>query len=59
MNAGGNGVADAVLQDGVKPTKNVTLVPVQMHFHVGSEHMIEGGFVRFSECPLVYPIISG
>eukprot|EP00892_Ulva_mutabilis_P008668 jgi/Ulvmu1/6173/UM028_0029.1 len=42
--AGGTGVAAALLGNGQQPTRNVSLVPVQMHFHTGSEHMVNGMF---------------
>ena len=40
--AGGNGIADVVLDPSIEPDRMVKVVPIQLHWHVTSEHAWDG-----------------
>lgn len=40
--AGGNGIADVILDPTVKPDRMVKMIPIQLHWHETSEHSWDG-----------------
>lgn len=63
--AGGNGVMDVVLDPAVQSDRKVKMIPIQLHWHVTSEHAWDGMLVRFipySMCarqPSAEPCVTG
>ena len=53
--AGGTGLRDALLNPSATPDREVSMIPVQMHWHVTSEHSWQGMLVR----PLLRAVVSG
>lgn len=43
--AGGNGVADVMLDPSVVPDRMVKMIPIQLHWHETSEHSWDGMLV--------------